>query len=61
MLWVVAAAAEATMFGLYPQIFGSKPLLLMLHATVAVTFVLFRLAILYQRHRQAKAARIDLP
>lgn len=61
VLWVVAAAAEATMFGLYPQIFGSKPLLLMLHATVAVTFVLFRLAILYQRHRQAKAARIDLP
>ncbi len=61
VLWVVAAAVEITMFEIYPQIFGTRPRLLVLHLTVAVTFVLFRAAIAYQRAKQAKAARIDLP
>jgi hypothetical protein len=61
VLWVVAAAAEITMFGFYPEIFGRKPMLLIMHGVVAATFVLFRLTILYQRAKQAKAARIDLP
>lgn len=61
VIWVVAAGAEAVMFAVYPQIFGAKPLLVAAHAAVAVTFVLFRAAIFYQRVRQARAARIDLP
>lgn len=61
VLWVVAAAVEITMFEVYPQIFGSRPLLLVLHLSVAAAFVLFRAAIVYLRARQAKAARIDLP
>ncbi len=61
VIWVVAAGAEAVMFAVYPQIFGAKPLLVAAHAAVAVTFVLFRAAIFYQRARQARAARIDLP
>ena len=61
VIWVVAAGAELVMFGVYPQIFGAKPLIVILHAVVAVTFVLFRAAIFYQRARQARAARIDLP
>jgi hypothetical protein len=58
---VVAAGAEIVMFVVYPQIFGEKPSLVILHAAVAITFVLFRAAIFYQRARQARAARIDLP
>ncbi|HTO30185.1 MAG TPA: DUF6163 family protein [Pararhizobium sp.] len=61
VLWVVAAATEVVMFAIYPHVFGTKPLLLILHSAVALTFVLFRAAILYQRAKQAKAARIDLP
>jgi len=61
VLFVVAAATEATMFGLYPEIFGKKPMLLMMHGSIAVTYVLFRLVMLYQRAKQAKAARNDLP
>ena len=61
VIWVVAAGAEIVMFKVYPQIFGAKPLIVILHAAVAVTFVLFRAAILYQRARLAKAARVDLP
>ncbi len=61
VIWLVAAAAEIAMFGFYPDIFGTKPLLLLLHGTVAVVFVLFRVAILLRRVRQAKAARNDSP
>ncbi|OJF95150.1 hypothetical protein AX760_09860 [Pararhizobium antarcticum] len=61
VLWVVAAAVEITMFEVYPQIFGSRPFLFTLHLAVAATFVIFRAAIAYQRSRQARAARIDLP
>lgn len=61
VLWVVAAGVEIVMFAVYPQIFGEKPLLLVLHGAVALTFVLFRAAVFYQRAKQAKAARIDLP
>ncbi|WP_342587584.1 DUF6163 family protein [Pararhizobium arenae] len=61
VIWIVAAAAEIAMFGFYPQIFGTKPFLLVLHGTVAVVFVLFRIVILLQRSRQAKAARNDSP
>ena len=61
VIWLVAAATEIAMFGFYPQTFGAKPLLLVLHATVAVVFVLFRVVILLQRARQNKAARNDSP
>lgn len=61
VLWVVAAATETVMFGFYPQIFGDKPQLIVLHCAVAVTFVVFRLAIVLQRLKQARAARNDLP
>lgn len=61
VIWVVAAGVELVMFGVYPQIFGAKPLIVILHAAVAVTFVLFRATIFYQRAKQARAARIDLP
>ena len=61
VIWVVAAGAEIVMFAVYPQVFGTKPLLLVLHGAVAFTFVLFRSAIAYQRMQAAKAARIDLP
>jgi hypothetical protein len=61
VIWVAAAGTEIVMFAVYPQMFGEKPLLVILHAGVAVTFVLFRAAIFYQRAKQARAARIDLP
>ncbi|OQP88281.1 hypothetical protein BTR14_02230 [Rhizobium rhizosphaerae] len=61
VIWVVAAATEIVMYGYYTQVFGEKPLILILHGMVAVVFVLFRAVIARQRYRQAHAARNDLP
>lgn len=38
-----------------------RPLLIVLHGSVAVTFVLFRAALLYQRLRQVRKVRVDSP
>lgn len=61
VVWVVAAAIEVAMYEFYPASFGARPLLVILHVTVAVTFVLFRAAIFYQRWQQARQVRVDSP
>jgi hypothetical protein len=61
VVWVVAAATEVAMDKLYPGFFGPRPLLVLLHGAVAVTFVLFRAALLYQRLREARKVRVDSP
>ncbi len=61
VIWVVAAATEIVMFGFYPDLFGTKPLILVLHSGAALIFVAFRGVILYQRMRQGRVARFDSP
>ena len=61
VIWVVAASAEIVMFGFYPAIFGQKPLILILHGLVAVTFVLFRAVITFERIRHSRTARFHSP
>ncbi|MEY9781766.1 DUF6163 family protein [Sinorhizobium fredii] len=61
VIWVLAAAIEMVMYEFYPGMLEARPLLLVLHGTVAVTFVLFRAAILWQRLRQARQVRVDSP
>ncbi|OHV72194.1 DUF6163 family protein [Ensifer sp. LCM 4579] len=61
VVWVVAAAIEIAMYESYPGIFGARPLLLLLHGSVAVTFVLFRAVLYFQRLRQARKVRVDSP
>lgn len=61
VLWVAAAATEIIMFAVYPDIFGAKPILLVMHGSVALTFVLFRAAVYWERRKQRRDARFDLP
>ncbi|OLP59957.1 hypothetical protein BJF93_10215 [Xaviernesmea oryzae] len=61
VIWAVAATTEIVMYGFYTHIFGEKPIILLLHGVVALTFVFFRVVIAHRRYRQAHAARNDLP
>ncbi|WOS63865.1 DUF6163 family protein [Sinorhizobium fredii] len=61
VIWVLAAAIEVAMVEFYPGMLGARSLLLVLHGSVAVTFVLFRAAILWQHLRQARQVRVDSP
>jgi len=61
VIWLVAAATEIAMHEVYPSIFGIDRLLVVMHAVIAVVFVLFRIALFLQRRRQARTVRTDSP
>jgi hypothetical protein len=61
VIWLIAAATEVAMHEAYPSVFGIDRLLVYTHGAVAAVFVLFRLALLFQRRRQARPVRPDSP
>ncbi|MFB2551189.1 DUF6163 family protein [Ensifer soli] len=61
VLWVVAAVVEIVLFEFYPTAFGTKPLLVAMHAAIATCFIVFRLAVAYRRLVQARRVSTDSP
>lgn len=61
VIWLIAAATEVAMHEVYPSIFGINRLLVYMHLTVTVVFVLFHVALFIQRRRQARTVRTDSP
>ncbi|MDO9416016.1 DUF6163 family protein [Pararhizobium sp.] len=61
VVWVLAAGVEIAMYEWYPAIFGARPVIVLLHVSVACTFLLFRAVLFYQRYRRASAVTVDLP
>ncbi len=61
VVWLIAAATEIAMHEVFPSIFGANRLVVFMHLTVAVVFVLFRAAIFVLRRRQLRTVRSDLP
>lgn len=59
VIWVLAAGMEIAMHHGLPQWFGQKPLILPLHALVAVTYVGFRIAFLIRARLIEQEARED--
>lgn len=47
VLWVIAAAAELSMYSIWPELFESRPMVLVMHVFVAVCYCLFRAGIWY--------------
>lgn len=57
VIWFLAAGSEAVMYGLFPDLFGTRPGLLGLHAAIAVLYAVLRVALLIQKRRdRTKAA-----
>ena len=51
VIWFVCAAAETVMYAGFPELYGRRDLVLVVHALTAVTYAGFRL------HRWAKRRR----
>jgi Family of unknown function (DUF6163) len=51
VIWAVAAVGEVIMYVGYPQLFGTKPLIIISHLSIAVLYILFRFVL----RRQASA------
>ncbi len=61
VVWVLAAATEIAMHEFYPSIFGINRLLVLTHIAVAIVYLLFQVALVFQRRKQARQVRTDLP
>ncbi|MBB4570153.1 DUF6163 family protein [Rhizobium leucaenae] len=61
VIWVLAAGSQALMYGLWPQIFGSNPLIVILHAGVAVLYCIFRILLWLEKRRREQQVMVDLP
>lgn len=61
VLWAIAAAAQISMYVIWPQVFGHNALVPMLHGLVAALYVVFRLSLWIEERRKAERVRIDLP
>ncbi|TPW31860.1 DUF6163 family protein [Pararhizobium mangrovi] len=61
VLWAVAAAGEVVMYTGYTLRFGHQPIILAAHAVIALCYVGFRLALVFERRRRVETVRPDLP
>ncbi|MCJ9721727.1 DUF6163 family protein [Agrobacterium sp. SHOUNA12C] len=61
VIWVLAAGGQALMYGLWPQIFGSNLLIVILHACVAVLYCAFRILLWLEKRRRQQQVMVDLP
>jgi hypothetical protein len=53
VLWFICAAAETTMYGFFPQLFGHRPAVLATHLCVAAVYAVLRTVIYLQKRAQA--------
>jgi len=61
VIWVFAAGGQMLMYGVWPEIFGHNPLIVLLHAGVAVLYCIFRAVLFIERRRQRERVTVDLP
>ena len=62
VIWVLAAGGQGLMYGVWPEVFGSNPLIMILHVCVAVIYCLFRILLWQEkRRRRQRQVMVDLP
>ncbi|KPF43181.1 DUF6163 family protein [Rhizobium sp. G187] len=61
VMWILAAGGQILMFAVWPHIFGHNPLAVVMHGTVAVVYLAFRLALWLENRHKQEAITVDLP
>jgi hypothetical protein len=61
VIWVLAAGGQALMYGLWPEIFGFNSLIMILHACVAILYLVFRILLWLEKRRRRRQVIVDLP
>jgi hypothetical protein len=57
VIWFLSAAAEAVMYGVFPDHFGPRPIVLAAHGCVALLYLAFRAVLFFEKRRaRARAA-----
>ena len=53
VIWAICAAIEIGMYAFYPEMFGSRPVVVASHILVAALYCAFRVAFLLQKRKEA--------
>lgn len=61
VMWVVAAGGQVLMHQVFWRWFGSQPLVMGLHATVALTYIAFRAAFFIRERERARTGSMHGP
>jgi len=61
VIWICAAGGQALMYGVWPEVFGSNPLVMILHAMVVVLYLIFRILLYLEKRRRREGVMVDLP
>ncbi|CAI2935262.1 putative membrane protein [Aminobacter niigataensis] len=54
VIWFICAATEIVMYAGFPDLFGSRPLIVVSHIAVAVIYAAFRIVLHLKRRRSAQ-------
>lgn len=55
-IWFICAATETLMYAGFPELYGSRFPIVVIHALVLVVFIAFRAALFWERRRRDDAA-----
>jgi hypothetical protein len=61
VMWLIAAGGQVLMFSVWPDIFGRNMLAVVMHASVAVLYLSFRLALWLEGRHKRETITVDLP
>ncbi|MCJ7994735.1 hypothetical protein J5N58_11320 [Rhizobium cremeum] len=61
VIWALAAGTQILMHGLWSGVFGANPIVIAMHALVALVYVVFRLALWLEKRHKQEEIRLDLP
>lgn len=61
VIWLCAAGGQALMYGVWPQVFGSNPLIMILNAGVAILYCIFRVLLHLEKRHRRESVMVDLP
>ena len=60
VVWVIAAGGQIVMYTVWPEIFGTNWLIVMMNGVIMALYAAFRLS-LFLRRRRMRQVRVDSP
>lgn len=60
VVWLIAAGGQIVMYTVWPEIFGTNWLIVMMNAAIMALYAVFRVA-LFLRRRRMRQVRVDSP
>ncbi|WP_337266544.1 DUF6163 family protein [Oryzifoliimicrobium ureilyticus] len=61
VVWLLAAAGEVAMYGVFPHIYGQNELVVIVHGAVGLLYLVFRFLLWLEKRKRRGQVSTDLP